>query len=161
MLFRSLPCMRRIWIVSLMVVSFSLTGCSMWGKPKVETWKNTTSVEAMERLLWQEIKAGNWIEVEAHLASNYTSTTPSGVWDKSQTIDQWKKLALTDFSLGDFNIVSHGETTVVNYTLTMGGTASGRAMPATLKRRVAVWQKQKSGWVIISEADIGASPNKP
>ena len=125
----------------------------MWKEPKVSAWKNTTSVEAMERLLWQEMKAGNWVEVEAHLASNFTMSTAGGVLDKPQTIAHWKGERPGDAALGEFAVTDHGATTVVTYTVAV---ANG-----PLERRVSVWQKQKEGWVMITHAEGEAAAHTP
>ena len=134
-----------------MVVAAALTGvlvlgaCTLWKEPKVSTWKNTTSVEAMERLLWQEVAAQNWVEVEAHLAANFTMSTAGSVLDKPQAIARWRAMPKAEVALGEFAVTDHGATTVVTYTLAV---ADG-----PLERRVSVWQKQKEAWVMIAHAE--------
>ena len=142
--------MRRLGIIVALAVG--LSACTMWKEPKVATWKNTTSVEAMERLLWQEIAKGNWVEVEAHLASNFSATTAAGVLDKQQTITRWKALPKSEVALGEFAVTDHGNSTVVTYTWAK---ANG-----PLERRRSVWQKQKTGWVMVAhaEGDAVATP---
>lgn len=142
-------------VVVIVALAVSLSACTMWKEPKVSTWKNTTSVEAMERLLWQEIKAGNWVEVEAHLASNFTYATQTGVYDKAQTLERWRKTTY-DYSLGEFAVTDSGDSTVLTYRVVMTYTgASGGIAPKPLDhRRMAVWQKQKEGWVMIALADM-------
>jgi hypothetical protein len=135
-----------------LVVATVLSACTMWKEPKVSTWKNTTSVEAMERLLWQEVRAGNWLEVEAHLASNFSMTTAGGVLDKQQTIARWKAMPQAEASLGEFAVTDHGDTTVVTYTATAAGGAP--------ERRMSVWQKHKEGWVMIAHA-VGQAAASP
>jgi hypothetical protein len=129
----------------------------MWSQPKVSTWKNTTSIEQFERLLWQEIKAGNWLEVESHLASQYTNTSDLGVMDKTQTLAQLKKLALTDYSIGDVNVTSHGDTAIITYIATVQGTRGCAPFNSEQHRRMSVWQQHKSGWVVIAQSDLGAA----
>lgn len=147
--------MRRLVIVAVMAVGVAslLGGCTMWKEPKVATWKNTTSVEAMERLLWQEIQAGNWVEVEARLASNFTASTAEGVLDKAQTIARWKSWPRAAAALGEVAVTDNGETTVVTYNY-----ASPAGGPS---RRVSVWQKQKDGYVLIAHAEGGLAPQAP
>lgn len=143
--------MRRLIVIVVAALVLSLSACTMWKEPKVDTWKNTTSVEAMERLLWQEIKTGNWVEVEAHLASNFSDSTAGGVLDKGQTIARWKSQT-GDVALGEFAVTDHGSTTVVTYTWAKAG--------GPVERRVSVWQKQKEGWVMVAhaEGDAAVSP---
>jgi hypothetical protein len=138
--------MRRMKVVMAVALAVGMLGaCTMWKEAKVSTWKNTTSVEAMERLLWKEVAAGNWVEVEAHLASNFTASTAEGVLDKTQTIARWKTLPKGEPALGDFAVSDHGETTVVTYTLARGGAAP--------ERRMSVWQKHKDGWSMAAQAE--------
>ncbi|HUQ50098.1 MAG TPA: DUF4440 domain-containing protein [Terriglobales bacterium] len=147
--------------LSLLLMLLMVSGCTIWKEPKVATWKNTTSLEAMERLMWQEVKAGNWLEVEGHLASNFKNTTPAGVLDKAQTLAEWKKQSGNDFSLGEFLVTDNGETAVVTYTASVSGAgagaasgaASGSGMGKGMQFRVmSVWQKQKSGWLMIAQS---------
>ena len=138
--------MGKIATVALAVaMSLTLGGCTMWKEPKVATWKNTTSVEAMERLLWQEIAAKNWVEVEARLASNFTASSAEGVLDKAQTIARWKALPVGEVSMGEFAVTDNGDTTVVTYNVARAGGAP--------ERRLSVWQKQKDGWVMVAQAE--------
>lgn len=145
--------MRRAMQLAVVVgLAVGLSACTMWKEPKVATWKNTTSVEAMERLLWQEIGAGNWAEVEAHLAANFSNSMAGGVLDKRQTIEHWKAEKPADVALGEFAVTDHGSATVVTYTWAK---ANG-----PLERRMSVWQKQKEGWVMVAhaEGDAVAAP---
>lgn len=143
---------RAMHLVAVAGLVVALSACTMWKEPKVATWKNTTSVEAMERLLWQEIAAGNWVEVEAHLASNFSNSMAGGVLDKNQTIAHWKAEKPANVALGEFAVTDHGSATVVTYTWAKGD--------GPLERRMSVWQKQKEGWVMVAhaEGDTAAMP---
>ena len=142
--------MRRLVIIA--ALALSLSACTMWKEPQVSTWKNTTSVEAMERLLWKEVAAQNWVEVEAHLASNLTDSTSAGVLDKAQTVARWRAAKISDHPLGEFSVTDHGGTTVVHYTATVGSGAP--------ERHMSVWQKHKEGWVMVAHAEgtVATSP---
>jgi len=146
--------MRRLMLIAVVAaVALGLSACTIWKEPRVATWKNTTSVEAMERLLWQEIQAGNWVEVEARLASNFTASTAEGVLDKQQMIARWKSWPRAQAALGEFAVTDNGETTVVTYNYASGAGVAGR--------RLSVWQKQKDGYVLIAHAEGGAAPQTP
>jgi ketosteroid isomerase-like protein len=139
-------------IAAIVTLSFLLSACTKWAPPKHATWKNTTSVEAMEQLYWQAVKDKDWAAVEAHTASNYSYMAPSGVSNKEQILATYKKLEKLEFSLGEFEVTDHGGTTVLTYTATASYTYEGRAMPATQFRNMTVWQKQKNGWQMIAGA---------
>jgi hypothetical protein len=140
--------MRRTGIIAAVALavalSLGLSACTIWKEPKVATWKNTTSVEAMERLLWQEVAAGNWVEVEARLASNFTASTREGVLDKAALLSRLRRFQGVEASLGEFTVTDNGDTTVLHYVATV---------PGGQRRHTSVWQKQKDGWVLIGHAD--------
>src|SRR3954468_15420050 len=102
----------RLLILLLLVCSaLSETGC--WDPPKTSRWANATGAEQFERLLWQEIKAKNWNAVEPRLASTYVSQT-SGTWrDRSETMQHFKALDLSDFSFGEVEVRPAGPDMVV------------------------------------------------
>src|SRR5437879_3352569 len=111
-------------LLLLMCASLAETGC--WDSPKVSTFANATGAEQFERLLWQEIKAKNWNAVEPRLASNYVSQT-SGAWrDRAATMEHFKALDVSDFSLGDVEVRPAGADMVVTYTMNLRGTYQGQ-----------------------------------
>jgi ketosteroid isomerase-like protein len=138
--------------VAILIASLALCACTTWKEPRHATWKNTTSVEAMEQLYWQAVKDKDWAAVEAHTASNYSYMAPSGVSDKAKILETYKKLDRLEFSLGDFQVTDHGETTVVTYTAVASYVYEGKALGPTKFRNMTVWQKQKSGWQMIAGA---------
>lgn len=146
--------LRSLLAVSIVLVII-FTGCTMWSEPKNPSWKQATGVEQMERLLWQEMKAKNWTEVEAHLASNYTHIAPEGVTDKQATLEIFKKMTLQDYSLGEFQVTQSGDTWLVTYTATYSFLNEGKTTGPKTNRVLSVWQKQKSGFVVISNVDLG------
>jgi len=144
---------RRGALALLIVIATLSTGCTMWPEKKSPGWEQTTSIERMEQLYWDEIKAHNWKELEARTASNFTHTSPNGTFNKQTMIEQYKKTELAEFSLGDFEVVPHGETAVVSYTANYRGTFDGKTLGPVTSRRMDVWQQQKSGWVLIASSE--------
>jgi ketosteroid isomerase-like protein len=140
-------------VASLLVAAFALlqTGCTAAAPPKVQTWKNSTGAEAYQRLFWQAVKQKDWLQVESHMASNFTYLSGAGSKDKQQTLDYLHSLELKDFSLGEINVNPSGSDAIVTYTITLVGTSSSSDARAT--RQMAVWQQQKSGWVMVALAD--------
>jgi hypothetical protein len=122
----------------------------MWAEPKVATWKNATGVEAFERLLWQEVKAKNWLEVEAHLASNFVYQDQQGRQDKQKFLSDLKETNLTDYTIGDLEVTANGTEAVVTYSAQFAGTFQGKGLPSGPVRIMTVWQQQKSGWVAVA-----------
>jgi hypothetical protein len=132
-----------------------LTSCTAYKAPKHATWKNTTSVEEMERLYWQAIKDKDWINVEAHTASSYTNVAPGAVSNKQQIIEFYKGMNLLEYSLGDFEVVDHAGTTTVTYRSTATFEIQGKHFGPVTYQNMSVWQQQKKGWAMIASS---ASP---
>src|SRR5438477_8633489 len=96
----------------------SVCGCTIWPQTP-SAWSNATGAEQFERLWWQEVKAKNWQEVEGHLAATYVSSTPAGRFDRAAALQHLQKLDISDYSIGDFNVVPNGADMVVTYNMTL------------------------------------------
>jgi hypothetical protein len=127
-----------------------LCGCTMWPEAKVSNWKNATGAEAFERLLWQEVKAKNWVEVEAHLASNFVYQDKYGRADKQKFVSDLKDTVLEDLTLGEIEVTANGTEAVVTYTAQFRGTYQGKALLTEPAHVMTVWQQHKGGWVAIA-----------
>ena len=138
-------------IVAAALAFFLLTSCSAYRVPKHATWKNTTSVEQMERLYWQAIKDKDWMNVEAHTASAYTHVAADGVKSKQEILDFYKGLDLLEYSLGEFQVTDHAGTTTVSYLANASFEAGGQRTTARF-RVLSVWQQQKNGWAMIANS---------
>src|SRR3984893_19046687 len=117
------PRLLTLLLVSMMLVS----ACSFYGEHPARTLSEATGGEGLERVLWKNVQAANWVEVERALASNYAGVTPSGTLDRSATIEQYRGWQLKDYALGDLKTEMNGTTFVVTYTITLNGTFNGAA----------------------------------
>jgi hypothetical protein len=149
---------RRVFLAALLALL--ATGCTMWPERKNPDWQQATGAERFEQLYWKEWKAKNWLELEARTASNFTLTTPGGTLDKAQALAELRRTALADYSLGEFQVVDHGSTAVVHYFATYAAAVEGRPEETIRQRRMAVWQQQKSGWILVAES-VSPAPDKP
>jgi hypothetical protein len=128
-----------------------LAGCTVWRERRVvNSWNQTTGGESLERSFWKEVKDKNWKELGRHIAGNYISITPSGRFDRALALARLQEIHLDDYSLGDFQVELNANTLVVTYTLTARGTIAGRPLPQEPVRIMAVWQRQKAGWMKIA-----------
>jgi hypothetical protein len=128
-----------------------LTGCTVWReRPVVNTWKEATGGESLERSFWKEVHDKNWNELSRHIGGNYISITPSGRFDRATSIERLQQIQLDDYSLGDFQVELNANTLVVTYTLTSHGTVAGQPFPSQPVRIMAVWQQEKAGWMKIA-----------
>jgi hypothetical protein len=140
-------------VAILFVASLPLlqVACTAAAPPKVATWKNSTGAEAYQRLFWQAVKEKDWLQVESHMASNFTYLSRAGSKEKQQTVDYLHGLQLSDFSLGEINVNPSGNDAIVTYTVNFAGASSASPQP---KRHMAVWQQQKSGWVMVALSEV-------
>ena len=138
-------------LLLLMCVALAETAC--WNPPKVSSWTNATGAEQFERLLWQEIKAKNWSAVEPRLASTYVAQT-SGAWrDRAESMEHFKALDISDFSLGEVEVRPAGADMVVTYKMNLRGSYQGKPLELKDVRMMTVWQQVKGGWVAVAHAD--------
>ncbi len=146
---------RRIVLVLLAAgLVLGLASCTMWNEKQPSAWSSATGAEQFERLLWQEVKAKNWNEVERRLAHTFVETTYSGVRDRDQTVERLKSLDLADYSLGDLEVRPAGSDMVVAYTVTLRASSGGE----TTLRMMTVWQQVKGGWIAIAHSETSAAP---
>ncbi len=145
-------------LLPALVLSGALAACTMWEKPKVATWANATGAEQFERLLWQEIKAANWPEVENRLAPTFVVVAPSGVRDRAAEMAFLRRLVLKDYSLGEVEVRPNGNDMVVSYSISVDATLDGLPMPAGPWRMMTVWQEVGTTWTAIAHSYSLAEP---
>lgn len=145
-------------VVLPLIMVLALGGCTMWKERQSAAWNNATGAEQFERLLWQEIKARNWPEVERHLGSNLVVVVPTGMRDRAAQMEFLKGLEISDYSIGEMQVTPNGNDMVVTYTMTMQGTVSGEPIGQGPWRMLGVWQQVGTSWVAIVQAGMPASP---
>ena len=116
----------------------------------MSNWKNATGAEAFERLFWQEVKAKNWLEVEAHLASNFVYQDKNGRVNKEKFVSDLKETDLKDLTIGDIEVTGTGTDAVVTYSAQFSGTYQGKPLPSAPMRIMTLWQQHKGGWVAVA-----------
>jgi len=141
-------------IVLLVAAATSLAGCTMWKEKAATDWSSATGAEHYERLMFKEIKARNWAEVERHLAPTFVAVLPGGSRDRAASLESLKPLALTDYSLGDFDVRPAGADMVVTYTAILQGTYNGQPLPSERLRMMTVWQQVNKGWAAIAHSAV-------
>jgi len=140
----------------LMCVLTFAPACTFYGEHPARALSEATGGEGLERVFWKEVQAANWVEVERALASNYSGVTPTGILDRSATLEQYRQWQLKDYALGDLKTEMNGNTIVVTYTITLNGSLNGtggsQPLPSALQHMMTVWQQQKTGWVAIAHS---------
>ena len=130
-----------------------LAGCTMWEQKQSTAWSSATGAEQFERLLWQEVKAKHWSEVERRLAPSYSEVTSTGSRDRSQALERLQALDLADYSLGDLAVRPAGDDMVVAYTITLRASSGAE----TTLHMLTVWQQVKGGWIAIAHSEAATS----
>ena len=129
----------------------------MWKEKPVNSWSGATGAEHFERLMWGDVKAQHWVEVEGHLAPTFVSLYPGGTRDRAATMDYFKSLSLTDYTLGDFNTTTNGADLVVTYTARISGTYKSQPLSSEPIRMMTVWQQVTKNWIAIAHSETPAS----
>lgn len=132
-------------------------GCTMWKEKPANSWSSATGGEHFERLMWRDVKAQHWADVEAHLAPSFVFVHASGTRDRAATMDYLKSLALSDYTLGDFNSTTNGADLVVTYTAQVKGTSNGQPLSSEPIRMMTVWQQVTKSWVAIAHSETSGS----
>jgi ketosteroid isomerase-like protein len=135
--------------VGLIALS-SLLGCTVYKERPATDFAGATGGESLERVLWKNVKAKDWLAIERALGSNFVSIGPDGRFGSAAWLDQMKQLELKDYSIGDLQVEMSGDTFVVSYTITLSGTRSGQPLSAAPTHQMSVWQRHKSGWILIA-----------
>jgi|SRR5688572_1213551 len=146
-----MPPMRPLALILLLAVAAS--SCTMWKEKQPKTWQSATGPEAFERLLWQEIQAGNWAEVERRLAPTFVATGPLGRYDRIAALEQLKGLKITALAIGEVEVRPDGDTSVITYVISLSGSIAGEPLQGPL-RCLSVWQRQGDAWLLIAYSGI-------
>ena len=139
-------------LAPVLLLLMILSACTMWDKPKATTWASATGAEQFERLMWQEIKAANWAEVERRLAPTFVVVSPSGVRDRAAEMEFLRRLAVKDYALGEVEVRPHGNDMVVTYSITLDAALDGQPMPSGPWRVMTVWQQVGTTWSAIAQS---------
>ena len=141
--------------VCLLVLSGGLAACTMGRAKPVTRWPQATGGEHLERLFWGDIKAGNWAELERHMASNWVSVTPEGPLGREATLAQLKGRAIKDYTLSDLLVEPSGSDLIISYTARLDERLAGGGSPGPRQfRMLTVWQQMKSGWIAIAHSEV-------
>jgi hypothetical protein len=144
---------RSIVLAALVPAALIVTGaCTFYGEHPARAFSDATGGEGLERVFWKDVQAGNWVEVERVLASNYAGVAPSGALDRAAALEQYRSWQLKEYSIGDVKTELNGPTIVVTYTITLNGSAGSQALPSGPQHVMTVWQEQKKGWMEIAHS---------
>jgi hypothetical protein len=147
---------RTAFLCALAALS-ACSACTMWKEKPASSWSGATGAEQFERLMWRDVKAQRWAEVERHLAPTFVSLSPGGTRERAATMDYLKSLSLTDYTLGDFNTTTNGADLVVTYTARVSGTYKNQPLSSEPIHMMTVWQQVTKSWIAIAHSETPAS----
>ena len=144
----------RLRLAALLLLSLTLLpglACTIAKERPARTFSEATGAEALERIFWKQVQAGNWVELDRVIASNYVGTAPGASLDRDATLAQYRQWKLTDYSIGDLKTEMNGPTFIVTYSITLNGTAADQPL-ASPQHMMTVWHQHKSGWMVIAHS---------
>jgi len=130
------------------------TAASPAATPQAQANAASDAIIAREKEIWETIRAKNPDGFAAMLADDFIYVTQDGVFDKAQTTDNIKQLALTDVSFSDWKVVMlDKDAAVVTYTNTAKGTNKGQPLPWTPERNGSLWAYRGGKWLGVYHQD--------
>jgi hypothetical protein len=145
---------RRLSILAAMVALLSLSACTKWAEKKHPSWREATSGEHLVNLFWGEVKAKNWMGLEAHVGAEFMGVSPKGTMDRAALMEHVRGFDLQSFQIGEVETRPAGKDLLVSYVITVRGTHSGKPIPETPIRMMSVWQELGHGWVLVAHSVV-------
>ena len=114
-------------------------------------------IAAVDREIWETVKAKNWDGFAAHLADEAVTITQDGISDKAQSLEGIKKLDLTEYTLSDTKVVKlDADAAVLTYTVKTKATYEGKPLPDTPSRDTTVFVKRGGKWLAVAHLETYA-----
>ena len=111
--------------------------------------------ESLEKQLWDNVKAHNWLAVEKNIASNFQSVHEDGSRNKDQEIDLLMNLNLGSYQITNLKVAEHAGVIVVTYTIAIGESGNIKHVPFSAPHpRLSVWKNNGGVWQWIAHANL-------
>ena len=147
--------MHRSFSILLLILSvLSLPACTKWGEKKHPSWREATSGEHLVNLFWGEVKAKNWMGLEAHVGAEFMGVSPKGTMDRAALMEHVRGFDLQSFQIGEVETRPAGKDLLVSYVITVRGMHSGKPIPEAPIRMMSVWQELGHGWVLVAHSVV-------
>ena len=140
---------RTAFAVLLVVI---MSSCTVWKNPP-KGWNGATGGEQLEHLLWDDIKAKHWAELERHMGPTFVANSPDATRDRGAAIEHWKQYELQSVSLADVQVQTAGADFLVTATLSATGSVAGKPIPSQPIHTMSVWQQVSKGWTLVAHTD--------
>ena len=134
----------------MLALTLFVAGCA--GAPKHPTWSNATSVEHMERLMWQAVREKDWSNFERHLSPTFIGVNADGkAFDRAGWLACWKDAQIEEATLDEVSVQPEGVDMKLTYELHFRGQGPCLASSGAV-RILSVWQQIKARLVLTSTA---------
>lgn len=119
---------------------------------RANAFQKATNLGDYERQMWEQVKAGHWNDVRAHMAETYVCTLPNGAHSRAEMLDFLQGMKLAGFDLQNLKTSPNGADMVVTYDLVLQGTLRGQPLPPARIHVLTVWQSVKRGWIEVAQS---------
>jgi hypothetical protein len=109
---------------------------------------------SLEKRMWDNIKAHNWILVDKNIASNFQSAHEDGSRNKDQEIDLIKKLNLGSYQITNLKTTEHGGVIVVTYTISVGESTDPKRLSQGPYPCLSIWKNNNGNWQWIAHSNL-------
>ncbi|MDB6082114.1 MAG: hypothetical protein JWO53_1386 [Chlamydiia bacterium] len=110
--------------------------------------------EALERQMWADMKAHNWVSVENHITADFQSIHENGARSRSQELSLIKNLSLGEVLLSDFKVTEGTDTLIVTYMVATNETIDAQHLSSKPSPRMSVWQNNNGSWKWAAHANL-------
>lgn len=124
------------------------------------TMAQTTTItladgERLEREWWNQFQNPNINVLEKMIAPGFQSVNSLGGNDRARMISTIQKANIKKYTLSNMKITQSENTLIITYAIaTSKEVIEGKKMSDIPHYRLDVWQKNSSGWQIISHANL-------
>ena len=102
---------------------------------------------AKERVVWDALKAKDFVAFEKMLATDYLEVLPDGVNDRAGTLTDVKDLTISDVTFSDWRMIPlDKDAALLLYSATIKGTFKGQPFPEGPYRNTSGWVNRDGKW---------------
>jgi hypothetical protein len=124
----------------------SSIACTMWGKT-AKGWAGETGSENIEGLFWNDVVQKDFSKVDAHVASSFSGSGPSGPMDRAAFLQWLHTGQIKSVALSECSTRLNGADVIIACIAEHAGTTPDRV--STL----SVWQEYKKGWLLVAHSE--------
>ncbi|HMF56162.1 MAG TPA: nuclear transport factor 2 family protein [Pyrinomonadaceae bacterium] len=134
------------------------TNANTAATPKAAAVSDSDAI-AQEQKVWDAIKNKNFDGFAAFLDEQQVEVTDTGVNNKAATVNDVKKLVVTDMTFADWKVIhANTDAYVITYTATLKGSYDGHDFPLSSARASSAWVSRNGKWMAIYHQQSDVKP---